>query len=109
MPCVDPSPILCAAGSWSAVAVAATAAAATVASATPATAANVGRAEGTGFARSEQGQRVATLVDRVMETGFKQVGWNGKSASGSPVSSGVYFYRLQAGNKTLTKKMVLLR
>ncbi len=56
-----------------------------------------------------QGQRVATLVDRVMDVGFKQVSWNGQSAAGSPVSSGVYFYRLQAGNKTLTKKMVLLK
>jgi hypothetical protein len=35
--------------------------------------------------------------------------WYGKDARGNLVSSGVYFYRLTAGNRTLTKKMVLLK
>ncbi|UCH84374.1 MAG: Ig-like domain-containing protein, partial [Candidatus Latescibacterota bacterium] len=55
------------------------------------------------------GQRVATLVDEVMTEGRKTIAWEGINASGNPVGSGVYFYRLQTGEKTLTKKMVLLK
>ena len=55
------------------------------------------------------GQRVATLVDRVISAGRKRLTWDGRTTGGDPVSTGVYFYRLQAGEKTLTKKMMLLR
>jgi hypothetical protein len=55
------------------------------------------------------GTLVATLVDETIDDGFKEVLWDGKDARGNPVSSGVYFYRLTAGDKTLTKKMVLLK
>jgi hypothetical protein len=55
------------------------------------------------------GQRVATLVDEVMTEGHKQVTWDAKNSEGSSVSTGVYFYRLQTGGKTLTKKMVVLK
>jgi len=55
------------------------------------------------------GQRVATLVDRVMTEGRKSVTWDGRTSRGGPVSTGVYFCRLQVGEKTLTKKMILLK
>ena len=35
--------------------------------------------------------------------------WDGRNASGEPVSSGVYFYRLQAGDYSQTRKMVILK
>lgn len=50
------------------------------------------------------GQRVATLVDRRMEAGRHSVSWHSDNAA-----SGVYFYRLTAGEFTKTKKMMLLR
>jgi hypothetical protein len=50
------------------------------------------------------GRHVATLVDGETESGKHTVLWN---ASGVP--SGVYYYRLQAGNCSETRKLVLLR
>lgn len=50
------------------------------------------------------GQSVATLVNEVREPGTYTVQFNG-----SNLASGVYFYRLTAGDKTPTKKMVLLK
>jgi hypothetical protein len=55
------------------------------------------------------GQKIRTLVDQYMKAGYKMVDWDGKDENGNDVSSGLYFYRLQAGEFTETKKMVLLR
>jgi flagellar hook assembly protein FlgD len=56
-----------------------------------------------------EGRLVTTLVDGTLDEGYKEVTWDGTNTHGNPVSSGVYFYRLKAGGKTLTKKMVLLK
>jgi hypothetical protein len=50
------------------------------------------------------GREVTTLVNAIEKPGYKSVEWN---ASG--VASGVYFYRLQAGNFVQTRKLLLLR
>lgn len=50
------------------------------------------------------GREVATLVNEKLPAGTYKKEWN---AAGFP--SGVYFYRLQAGSFTDTKKLVLLR
>ena len=50
------------------------------------------------------GRRVATLVNEVKEPGTYTVGFDG-----SNLSSGVYFYRLQAGSFVQTRKLLLLR
>ncbi|MGD1049112.1 MAG: T9SS type A sorting domain-containing protein [Candidatus Krumholzibacteriaceae bacterium] len=55
------------------------------------------------------GKRVASLVDRQQEKGSYVVRWNGKDERGSSLASGIYLYRLAAGNRTISKKMVLLR
>lgn len=55
------------------------------------------------------GQKVRTLVDQFLKAGHKLVDWDGKDDNGNDVSSGIYFYRLQAGDFSETKKMVLLR
>jgi subtilisin-like proprotein convertase family protein len=55
------------------------------------------------------GRKVATLLSGHMEAGSYHVRWMGIDDDGNPAGSGVYFYRLEAGEKMLTGKMVLLR
>lgn len=55
------------------------------------------------------GNEVQTLVSRIMEPGIKSVNWNSKDDTDRMVSSGVYFYSIQAGEFIQTKKMLLLR
>ncbi len=56
-----------------------------------------------------EGKLVRTLVNGLVTAGNKELIWNGRDNKGNPLSSGVYLYRLTAGNRTLTKKMVLLK
>jgi hypothetical protein len=56
-----------------------------------------------------KGELVATLSDRHMTAGRKEIVWTAQSDQGRAVSSGVYFYRLIAGDFVQTRKMVLLR
>jgi len=42
------------------------------------------------------GQQVARLVEEVQAGGRHQARWNGRTASGRPVASGIYIYRLEA-------------
>jgi flagellar hook assembly protein FlgD len=56
-----------------------------------------------------EGRLVRTLVDETVGEGYQERIWDGKDANGNPVGSGLYFYRLTAGDKTLTKKMVMIR
>lgn len=55
------------------------------------------------------GEMVRTLVDEPMSPGVHQRLWDGKDGQGNEVASGVYFYRLKAGEYSETKKMVLLK
>lgn len=55
------------------------------------------------------GQEVRTLVNGRMVSGSHSVVWNGLDDSGRRVTSGVYFYRLQAGPLSATKKLMLLK
>ena len=42
-------------------------------------------------------------------TATEAIYWDGRNTNGESVSSGVYFYRLQAGNFSQTRKMVILK
>ncbi len=47
--------------------------------------------------------------DGAAESGTVSIDWDGTTASGEQVASGVYFYRLRAGDFNATKKMMLLK
>ena len=55
------------------------------------------------------GRLVRTLLDRPMPVGGHAVSWDGRDDAAKPVASGVYFYRLTAGEKTDMKRMQRLR
>lgn len=48
-------------------------------------------------------------MDEPKEAGTYEVIWDGKDEKGNEVASGVYLYRLQAGDFSQTKKMVLIK
>ncbi len=56
------------------------------------------------------GQEVRSLVSKVQEAGAYSVQWDGKDNFGLSVSSGIYFYQINAGNKfKMSKTMMLLK
>jgi len=55
------------------------------------------------------GQLVTTLINEEKQPGEYKVLWNGKNLSGNDVPSGVYLYRLQAGEFSDVKKMILVK
>jgi len=55
------------------------------------------------------GQEIRTLADVPYEAGYHSIKWDGKDNNGTPASSGIYFYQLQAGTFSQVKKMSLLK
>ena len=55
------------------------------------------------------GQRVHRLLDEQRAPGLHKVRWTGTDDRGSPVSSGVYFYRLTTGDVAETRRCMLIR
>ena len=55
------------------------------------------------------GQRVRTLVDGSHEPGRYQITWNATNDFGQGLSSGMYIYRIQAGDFVSVKKLVLMK
>jgi hypothetical protein len=55
------------------------------------------------------GREVAVLAEGAFSAGSHEVRWDGHDRTGAPVSSGVYLYRLDAGGKSETRKMLLVR
>jgi hypothetical protein len=55
------------------------------------------------------GRRVRRLVGETQAAGLHRVRWDGENRYGTPVGSGVYFYRIKAGDFVETRKMVLVR
>lgn len=55
------------------------------------------------------GRVVRTLVDDSAGAGVHQVVWDGRDDTGSPVASGVYFYRIASGDFVSSRKLMLIR
>ena len=54
-------------------------------------------------------KQVIRLVDSELEPGSHRVIWNGRNDKGEQASSGIYLYTLRSGDKTYTRKMVMLK
>jgi len=55
------------------------------------------------------GRLVRTLVNETKNPGVHNVTWNGRNERGRQVTSAVYFYRIEAGGHTKTRKLLLLK
>jgi predicted glutamine amidotransferase len=56
-----------------------------------------------------RGQHVKRLFDGNLFSGNHFIKWNGTNTENNPVSSGVYFYRINADRHSATGKMVLMK
>ncbi|MCR4438323.1 MAG: T9SS type A sorting domain-containing protein [bacterium] len=56
-----------------------------------------------------QGQMVRKLVDKPLPPGFYTTAWDARDEHGQPVSSGIYLCVLQHGDRTDSRRMVILR
>ena len=54
------------------------------------------------------GQKIRTLVNEPQTAGFHMVQWDGRNSLGEQVSSGVYFYCIEAGEFKKTRRMMLI-
>lgn len=55
------------------------------------------------------GKFIVSLVNEVEREGFHEVVWDGKTKSGTAVSSGIYFARVSFEKTVLTRKMTLMK
>ncbi|MCH8305759.1 MAG: T9SS type A sorting domain-containing protein, partial [Candidatus Marinimicrobia bacterium] len=58
---------------------------------------------------SIRGELVARIQQENRQAGYHEIRWNGVNRSGRAVASGLYIYRLSAGDFVQTKKMLLLK
>jgi hypothetical protein len=56
-----------------------------------------------------KGQKVKQLAKGQFPSGKNSVVWNGTDDNGKQVGSGLYFYKLKTSEKTVSKKMLLLK
>ena len=55
------------------------------------------------------GRHVATLANTYLPAGTHSVEWDGRDAAGRPVPSGTYLQRLDAGGRSVTGRMIVIR
>lgn len=55
------------------------------------------------------GRNVRTLIDQTVHQGWHSVSWDGKDDNEKQVSSGLYFFRMEAGDFIGVKKELLLK
>ena len=49
------------------------------------------------------------VAGNYVESTSKAIYWDGRTEDGEQVSSGIYFYQIEAGDYTETHKMVILK
>ena len=55
------------------------------------------------------GQEIRTLVNEFQNVGARTTKWDGTKNNGMPAASGMYVYKLKAGNVTASRRMLLLK
>jgi flagellar hook assembly protein FlgD len=55
------------------------------------------------------GERVTTLINEFLPAGRYQITWNGRLTDGAQAPSALYLYRLEAGDFSQTRKMLLVK
>ncbi|MBC8182392.1 chitobiase/beta-hexosaminidase C-terminal domain-containing protein [candidate division KSB1 bacterium] len=56
-----------------------------------------------------RGKHVQTLINTIHTSGSYEIEWDGRDETGREMSSGIYLFRLCAGNFIQTKKMILVQ
>jgi len=56
-----------------------------------------------------RGRLVKSVVDGIKAPGEYKIGWDGRNRDGSQVAAGIYFVRLDAAGRHISKKAVLVR
>lgn len=56
-----------------------------------------------------RGQRVKELINGKLPSGEHSIVWDGTDGNGRSLCTGIYFYRLETGNKEMSRKMLLLK
>ncbi|MBI9031476.1 endonuclease [bacterium] len=56
-----------------------------------------------------KGQRVKTISNFEVKGGNSQIVWNGEDETGHKLASGLYFAKIQSGQQTVTKKMLIMK
>ena len=55
------------------------------------------------------GQKVRTLINEGFTPGYHIINWDGRDDSGNIAPTGIYIYRIKAGNFIASKKMMMLK
>ena len=55
------------------------------------------------------GQEILLLRDQEFPAGSHRIAWNGKSANGKEMSSGIYFYSVEAMGRVFTRRLLYIR
>jgi hypothetical protein len=58
---------------------------------------------------NSNGQHIRTLLNEYQSAGTHSVFWDGRDKDGNILPSGIYFYRIKAGNQEFSKKMILTK
>ncbi len=56
-----------------------------------------------------KGQKVKSLVSEVKSAGSHNIIWNGTDDNGRPVSSGIYYLRMNTSDSTQTRKLTMIK